>query len=239
MNDIQKPKLIVLAGEMKGQEFLLDKEELTIGRDQSNKIVISHDVKVSRNHCRISNHLGFVWLEDLQSSNGTYLTQPGDQEMRLAANQPALLLDTAQIRVGIVQFQIIDICVNRNDAVGIVGIQLQEVMEQICTKIPKMSPQMKQVYEEAIQELAMHLRNASSEKELVLLVAKDIQKLSAAFLPLANDQVTVLFDAAFELPPIPDSLPEIDSFARVDSIRNLFISDIKRCLPPDENEKKQ
>ena len=38
MNDIQKPKLIVLAGEMKGQEFLLDKEELTIGRLASEAI---------------------------------------------------------------------------------------------------------------------------------------------------------------------------------------------------------
>ncbi|HEV3195572.1 MAG: FHA domain-containing protein [Candidatus Cybelea sp.] len=45
---------------------------LELGRDKGAEIVL-HDPEVSRRHARFESHEGFVYLEDLKSSNGTFL----------------------------------------------------------------------------------------------------------------------------------------------------------------------
>jgi pSer/pThr/pTyr-binding forkhead associated (FHA) protein len=68
--------LISLAGPGKGARFLLDSDEVTIGRDSSSEIFLD-DVTVSRKHCRIlrsKSATGTIFeIEDLSSLNGTYV----------------------------------------------------------------------------------------------------------------------------------------------------------------------
>ncbi|MDC7220489.1 MAG: FHA domain-containing protein [Spirochaetales bacterium] len=64
--------LIILSGEDLGKTCLLDSEETIIGRDSSCDLVID-DEGVSKEHCVIKAEQGFFFLEDLASSNGTYL----------------------------------------------------------------------------------------------------------------------------------------------------------------------
>ena len=81
-------QLNMKTGPTPGKLFPLDKPELLIGRELVNDIVVS-DADVSRKHARLLQQ-GDVWLvEDLASTNGTYVNgnrlsapqhlQPGDQ----------------------------------------------------------------------------------------------------------------------------------------------------------------
>lgn len=65
-------KLIMRAGAEQGKEYPLEKNELVIGRDQGNDIVII-DPEVSRRHARVFQQGGSFVIEDLGSTNGTYV----------------------------------------------------------------------------------------------------------------------------------------------------------------------
>jgi pSer/pThr/pTyr-binding forkhead associated (FHA) protein len=65
-------RLILQSGPDSGQEFLLEKPELYIGRDLNNSIVIN-DPEVSRRHARLSLQAGNYVIEDLGSTNGTFI----------------------------------------------------------------------------------------------------------------------------------------------------------------------
>lgn len=65
-------RLIIQTGISTGTEFTLDKAELLIGRDLSNDIVIS-DPEVSRRHARLVLTGNTYAIEDLGSTNGTFL----------------------------------------------------------------------------------------------------------------------------------------------------------------------
>lgn len=68
----QSYQLVMRKGPIPGKVFDLGNNELTIGRDISNDIVIS-DVEVSRKHARLLLQAdGFV-LEDMGSTNGTFV----------------------------------------------------------------------------------------------------------------------------------------------------------------------
>ena len=68
--------LISLAGPGKGARFLLDIDQVAIGRDPSSEIFLD-DVTVSRKHCHIlrtkSGTTTTFEVEDLKSLNGTYV----------------------------------------------------------------------------------------------------------------------------------------------------------------------
>ncbi len=65
-------RLIVRRGPQPNQIYELNKDSLTIGRDINNEIVIN-DPEVSRNHCRLTRGAGGYILEDLGSTNGTFI----------------------------------------------------------------------------------------------------------------------------------------------------------------------
>ena len=62
---------LILAGPGKGSRYLVDSEEITIGRDPSNDIFLD-DITVSRKHAKLRKKSSFI-VEDLNSLNGTYL----------------------------------------------------------------------------------------------------------------------------------------------------------------------
>ena len=65
-------KLHVINGPYKGQSFDLKGESLTIGRSGDNSIQIK-DLSVSRNHIKILKKDNKFYVQDLGSTNGTYI----------------------------------------------------------------------------------------------------------------------------------------------------------------------
>ncbi len=88
-----KCKLVALNQEAGGQEFLLDGPVVSVGRQSGSDVDLFWDPYVSRRHARLRRE-GADWLlEDLGSSNGTYL---GDQRV----DGPAVLKPGDRIRIG-------------------------------------------------------------------------------------------------------------------------------------------
>jgi pSer/pThr/pTyr-binding forkhead associated (FHA) protein len=65
-------RLVVRQGPNPGQIYELDRSEVSIGRDIANDIVIN-DAEVSRKHARLTLEADRYKIEDLNSTNGTYI----------------------------------------------------------------------------------------------------------------------------------------------------------------------
>jgi hypothetical protein len=65
-------RLIVRRGPQPNQIYELNKGIITLGRDITNDIVIN-DPEVSRHHCRLTQGGGGYTIEDLGSTNGTFV----------------------------------------------------------------------------------------------------------------------------------------------------------------------
>lgn len=63
-------QLVMRSGPTPGKVYPLKKEEMFIGRDVGNDVVIN-DAEVSRRHSRLSMQAGGFIVEDLGSTNGT------------------------------------------------------------------------------------------------------------------------------------------------------------------------
>jgi pSer/pThr/pTyr-binding forkhead associated (FHA) protein len=65
-------RLVVRQGLTPGQVFELNKDEITIGRDITNDFVVN-DAEVSRRHAQLTLEGDRYKIEDLNSTNGTYI----------------------------------------------------------------------------------------------------------------------------------------------------------------------
>src|SRR5512146_320830 len=65
-------RLVMRSGPSVGKTYPLDKNELFIGRDLSNDIVIN-DPEISRRHSRLFTQGNTFVIEDLGSTNGTFV----------------------------------------------------------------------------------------------------------------------------------------------------------------------
>jgi len=65
-------RLVMSQGPQPGQTFSLDKDSTSLGRDPGNDIVID-DPQVSRHHARVTRRGGLMVIEDLGSTNGTFI----------------------------------------------------------------------------------------------------------------------------------------------------------------------
>ena len=77
-----RPRLSAVAGPSSDSTFLLEGDEIQIGRDPSNRIAIN-DPAVSRRHCLIIRDQGKYKLRDLVSCNGTYVNGAAVKETEL------------------------------------------------------------------------------------------------------------------------------------------------------------
>ena len=68
----QSVQLVMRAGPNPGKTFSIEKNEVFIGRDIANDVLIN-DAEVSRRHARISIQAGNYVIEDLGSTNGTFV----------------------------------------------------------------------------------------------------------------------------------------------------------------------
>ena len=85
-------QLIMRSGPTPGAAFALEGDQINIGRDSANEIVIN-DAEISRRHARLTFQGGKYVLEDLGSTNGTYLN---DEPLR----GPQPLHPGDRIRIG-------------------------------------------------------------------------------------------------------------------------------------------
>src|SRR5512132_2092073 len=65
-------QLIMRSGPTPGAAYTLEGDQITIGRDSSNTITIN-DAEISRRHARLTYQGGKYVLEDLGSTNGTFV----------------------------------------------------------------------------------------------------------------------------------------------------------------------
>ena len=65
-------QLIMRSGPTPGAAFTLEGDQIDIGRDSTNEIVIN-DAEISRRHARLTFQGGKYVLEDLGSTNGTFV----------------------------------------------------------------------------------------------------------------------------------------------------------------------
>lgn len=72
MQDSSSFRLIVRRGPQPNQVYELTQGVVSIGRDITNDIVIN-DPEVSRHHCRLTRGAGGYTVEDLGSTNGTFV----------------------------------------------------------------------------------------------------------------------------------------------------------------------
>lgn len=89
----------LLSGPMDGLEFQFDKAEVTIGRADTNDLCLAQDILVSRHHAVIAAQDGIIRVEDLKSTNGTYL-----ENERLT--EKTVLKSGDIVRVGLTELQV-------------------------------------------------------------------------------------------------------------------------------------
>ena len=65
-------QLIMRSGPTPGASFIIEGDQLTVGRDSTNEIVIN-DAEISRRHARLTFQGGKYVIEDLGSTNGTFV----------------------------------------------------------------------------------------------------------------------------------------------------------------------
>jgi hypothetical protein len=106
-------KLIINRGRSTGKEFLLSEDEMHIGRWDADRGIFPDvdldaddpEAKVSRRHARILRRGGQYYIEDLGSTNGTFI----NRGRRLLPGDRQILRDNDEIIVGktFLRFQII------------------------------------------------------------------------------------------------------------------------------------
>ena len=67
-----KPQIVMRSGPILGSSYYLDKDEVSIGRDLANDVPVP-DAEISRRHARFIVKNDGVYIEDLGSTNGTFL----------------------------------------------------------------------------------------------------------------------------------------------------------------------
>jgi pSer/pThr/pTyr-binding forkhead associated (FHA) protein len=86
------PITLSILGEKSSQERCFSVSEINIGRDPSCDFIITSEM-VSAHHARLSYHHNQWWVEDLHSTNGTFLN---DEHL----STPTVIINNDEIRCG-------------------------------------------------------------------------------------------------------------------------------------------
>lgn len=78
MSGVEDGTLLEFATAKGDGEALSDKWTLSIGRRDENDICLRNDTYVSRQHARLHLKNDDWWLEDLNSTNGSFIENPDD-----------------------------------------------------------------------------------------------------------------------------------------------------------------
>ncbi len=227
---MDSPRLIVVKGGLVGQECLLLGDNITIGRDQNNTIPFTANLRVSAHHARILARIGLFWLEDLKSTNGTYLTPPGGERFRLKPGEPVLLVEEALIHLtDAVALQARGLVASQDEATRQALAKIQAFAGACYEQMAQLSAQERQEVQERLRQLEDEVRQAESEADLVRVVAERLTDLSRTVV------CTPLED---RLPTIPDDLPDPNSSQRWLSLHNLFLSHLQQLTHRAQEKKR-
>jgi len=89
-----KPRFVVEAGPGKGRQFLIDRDELTMGQAPECEVRLDH-ASVSRTHAKIVN-VGGVRILDLQSTNGVRVN---GRDVPYAELEPGDLIELGEVKL--------------------------------------------------------------------------------------------------------------------------------------------
>lgn len=222
-----QPELLVLSGSSRGRVYPLTGEIITLGRAADNNIAFPSELRVSSHHACIRSHIGLFWLEDLNSTNGTFLQPPGGERFRLNPREPALLVDGAQIHLAmVVTLEVRGVIASQDEATRRALGQLQGFVEQCYRQLATLPPEARSEVRERLHRLEAEIRQAGSEADLVRLVAEQLTDLTRTVVCAPEDW----------LPPLPTELPDPDSPFRLPSLHNLFLSRLKPSVPGEEDK---
>ena len=122
------PRLVAVGGPQDGREYLLDRAQIALGRDSANTVTIAWDGTVSRRHARVLCRSGLFWLEDLDSKRGTFLKLADSEERRLSSHDLILLIDGAELRLGLhARFRVLDVIASQDDALRVLLFQIKNL----------------------------------------------------------------------------------------------------------------
>ncbi len=85
-----QPRVVFIAGPLKGSAYELGEEALSVGRDSTNSVRLA-DSLLSRRHCRIERAGERLLLTDLESLNGTFVNGRPVREHALAHGDHVLV----------------------------------------------------------------------------------------------------------------------------------------------------
>jgi hypothetical protein len=226
-----------------GRQVPLDQDLITLGRASSNHLAFPGDDSISRQHARIANRLGLLWLEDLGSTNGTFFTPSAGEERQLVPNESVLLLEDSRFRLGIlVSFQVKGATVSQDEATRLLRLRLHQMLLNMYQNLSQFSPAQQHEQFKAIRSLEERMRAARDEEELAMLAAQGIQNLNESMLKTARfhqPAVDMPADEAHNLPPLPNDLPDPGDPRRLRTILNAFITDIRICFPANNHQNEQ
>jgi FHA domain len=232
-----KPRLVAVGGPDQGREYLLDQTQITIGRHPDSTVAVEWDGSVSRHHARLTCQTGLFWLEDLGSKRGTFLTLADGEERRLPPHEATLLLDGASLRLGFnARFQVLGVVATEDETVRLLLDRLQQALNSLYAGLPYLPQEGRRQQLALLHQLEARLQAAQSEAELLRLVAEGVPTLLAVEGEGECGPEPPTPPALDALPPLPDSLPNPDNPKRLETIRNVFIGDIRARLPDATNE---
>jgi pSer/pThr/pTyr-binding forkhead associated (FHA) protein len=78
MSGVDDGTLLSFRSDNNDGSMTVDKWTITIGRRDENDICLRNDTYVSRQHAKIHYKNGSWWLEDCNSTNGTFIENPED-----------------------------------------------------------------------------------------------------------------------------------------------------------------
>ena len=219
----EHPRLLVRGGPADGREISLNSGQILLGRAGPNTITISWDSTVSRQHARIVARGGLLWLEDLNSSRGTFLQTPPAAERQLEPKRPELLLDEAIIRLGLAsRFQVRTAVRSRREAAELLYRHLERSMQLLRAQLPLLEEAERRQRLAQVERLQRQVAACRSGDDLLALAAEGLP----AFAELRDDSAGATAPRPDELPPLPDHLPDPGTVHRLRSILNVFIADV-------------
>lgn len=244
--ELREPALAYLElmnGPQPGRQYPIESDEIALGRASSCNLGFPGDDSISRLHARIINKLGLFWLEDLGSTNGTFITTPDGLERRLAPHEPVLLLNGSHFRVGVqLTFMIKGVAASQDEATRLLRRHLHQMLLDLYNNLSQLPPAQQQEQLLAIRDLQNRIGAARDEEELALLAVRGIQNLRESLVqtirfPLPEEEEAQ--GQFFALPPLPDDLPDPGDPKRLRTLQNAFITDIRICFPNDPQQYEQ
>lgn len=220
---MEHPRLYVMAGPRQGTQAPLEVSPFTIGREPDNTLSLP-EPSISRHHARILERIGLYWLEDLGTTNGTWLKPPQGAEIRLEREKPVLLLEGMQIRLGReTLLRVEGISPSQADATRQTLQRLQSFVASCYQQMSALAPQERRRVEEELRRLEAEIRQASSEEEI-------LQRIALRLTDLSQTVVCEHLPDESGLPELPEGLPDPNSPYRLGSLHNLFLSSLRRIF---------